>query len=388
MKRLAILGSTGSIGVNTLEIVEQFREEFEVLTLAAGTNLAVLREQVKRFKPRLVSVLNRDLAQELQEDLRGEDVEVVFGEEGLIRAATFPEVELVVSAVVGSIGLLPLLAAIEEEKDIALANKESIVMAGEIIVKKAKEKGVAILPIDSEHSAIFQALGGKTGGEGIKRIILTASGGPFYTFPVEALQAVSPQEALAHPVWEMGAKISVDSATMMNKGLEVIEAHWFFHVPPERIEIVIHPQGIIHSLVEYVDSSIIAQLSVPDMRIPIAYALSYPQRLATGLPGLNLAELNHLTFDPPDFEKFPSLKLAYEALERGGTLPAVLNAANEVAVEAFLQGKIGFSHIPQVVSATMNGHKTTPLRGVEDALEADHWAKEKALDFIKQEVSQ
>jgi 1-deoxy-D-xylulose-5-phosphate reductoisomerase len=384
MKRLAILGSTGSIGVNTLEIVEQFREEFEVLTLAAGTNLAVLREQVKRFKPRLVSVLNRDLAQELQEDLRGEDVEVVFGEEGLIRAATFPEVELVVSAVVGSIGLLPLLAAIEEEKDIALANKESIVMAGEIIVKKAKEKGVAILPIDSEHSAIFQALGGKTGGEGIKRIILTASGGPFYTFPVEALQAVSPQEALAHPVWEMGAKISVDSATMMNKGLEVIEAHWFFHVPPERIEIVIHPQGIIHSLVEYVDSSIIAQLSVPDMRIPIAYALSYPQRLATGLPGLNLAELNHLTFDPPDFEKFPSLKLAYEALERGGTLPAVLNAANEVAVEAFLQGKIGFSHIPQVVSATMNGHKTTPLRGVEDALEADHWAKEKALDSIRE----
>jgi 1-deoxy-D-xylulose-5-phosphate reductoisomerase len=384
MKRLAILGSTGSIGVNTLEIVEQFREEFEVLTLAAGTNLAVLREQVKRFKPRLVSVLNRDLAQELQEDLRGEDVEVVFGEEGLIRAATFPEVELVVSAVVGSIGLLPLLAAIEEEKDIALANKESIVMAGEIIVKKAKEKGVAILPIDSEHSAIFQALGGKTGGEGIKRIILTASGGPFYTFPVEALQAVSPQEALAHPVWEMGAKISVDSATMMNKGLEVIEAHWFFHVPPERIEIVIHPQGIIHSLVEYVDSSIIAQLSVPDMRIPIAYALSYPQRLATGLPGLNLAELNHLTFDPPDFEKFPSLKLAYEALERGGTLPAVLNAANEVAVEAFLQGKIGFSHISQVVASTMNEHNATPLRGVEDALEADHWAKEKALDSIRE----
>jgi 1-deoxy-D-xylulose-5-phosphate reductoisomerase len=290
----------------------------------------------------------------------------------------------VVSAVVGSIGLLPLLAAIEEGKDVALANKESIVMAGEIIVQKAQEKGVAILPIDSEHSAIFQALGGKTRGEGVKRIILTASGGPFYTLPVEALQAVSPQEALAHPVWEMGPKISVDSATMMNKGLEVIEAHWFFQVPPERIEIVIHPQGIIHSLVEYLDSSIIAQLSVPDMRIPIAYALSYPQRLATGLPGLNLAELNHLTFDPPDFEKFPSLKLAYEALERGGTLPAVLNAANEVAVEAFLQGKIGFDHIPQVVASTMNGHNTTPLRGVEDVLKADQWAKGKALDFIRE----
>lgn len=387
MKRLAILGSTGSIGINTLEIVEQFREEFEVRALTAGRNLAELRKQVKRFKPRIVSVLNQDLAQVLKKDLQGEDVEVVFGEEGLIRAATYPEVELVVSAVVGSIGLLPLLAAIEEGKDVALANKESIVMAGEIIMKKAKEKGVAILPVDSEHSAIFQALGGKTGGEGVKRIILTASGGPFYTLPAEALQAVSPQEALAHPVWEMGPKISVDSATMMNKGLEVIEAHWFFQVPPERIEIVIHPQGIVHSLVEYVDSSIIAQLSIPDMRIPIAYALAYPQRLATKLPGLNLAELNHLTFDPPDFEKFPSLKLAYEALERGGTLPAVLNAANEVAVEAFLKGKIGFNHIPQVVASTMNGHNTSPLCGVEDALEADQWAKGKALDCIR-EVAQ
>ena len=386
MKRLAILGSTGSIGVNTLEIVEQFREEFEVLGLAAGTNLSVLREQVKRFKPRIVSVLNQDLARSLRDDLRKEKVEVVFGEEGLIRAATFPGVDLVVSAVVGSIGLLPLLAAIEEGKDVALANKESIVMAGEIIVKKAQEKGVTILPVDSEHSAIFQALGGKTGGEGIKRIILTASGGPFYTLPAEVLQAVSPQEALAHPVWEMGPKISVDSATMMNKGLEVIEAHWFFQVPPERIEIVIHPQGMVHSLVEYVDSSIIAQLSVPDMRIPIAYALSYPQRLTTDLPGLNLAELNHLTFDPPDFEKFPSLKLAYEALEAGGTLPAVLNAANEVAVEAFLQGTIGFDHIPQVIASTMNGHNTTPLRGVEDVLEADQWAKGKALDCIREVV--
>jgi 1-deoxy-D-xylulose-5-phosphate reductoisomerase len=384
MKRLAILGSTGSIGVNTLEIVEQFREEFEVLTLAAGTNLSVLREQVKRFKPRLVSVLNQDLAQILQKDLQKEKVEVAFGAEGLIHAATFPGADLVVSAVVGSAGLLPLLAAIEEGKNIALANKESIVMAGEIIVKKAQKKGVAILPIDSEHSAIFQALGGKTGGEGVKRIILTASGGPFYTLPAEALQAVSPQEALAHPVWEMGPKISVDSATMMNKGLEVIEAHWFFQVPPERIEIVIHPQGIVHSLVEYVDSSIIAQLSIPDMRIPIAYALSYPKRLTTDLPGLNLAELNHLTFDPPDFEKFPSLKLAYEALEGGGTLPAVLNAANEVAVEAFLQGKIGFDHIPHVVASTMNGHNTTPLRGVEDVLDADQWAKGKALDFIRE----
>jgi 1-deoxy-D-xylulose-5-phosphate reductoisomerase len=385
MKRLAILGSTGSIGVNTLDIVEQFREEFEVLALAAGTNLSVLREQVKRFKPRIVSVLNQDLAHALREDLCEEKVEVVSGTEGLIRAATFPGVDLVVSAVVGSIGLLPLLAAIEEGKDVALANKESIVMAGEIIIKKAQEKGVAILPIDSEHSAIFQALGGKTGGEGVKRIILTASGGPFYTLPAEALQAVSPQEALAHPVWEMGPKISVDSATMMNKGLEVIEAHWFFQIPPERIEILIHPQGIVHSLVEYVDGSIIAQLSIPDMRIPIAYALSYPRRLATDLPGLNLVELNHLTFDPPDFEKFPSLKLAYEALQGGGTLPAVLNAANEVAVEAFIEESLKFTAIPLLIKQVMEEYEVKSAHTIEDILMADHWAREKARVILEGE---
>ena len=386
MKRLAILGSTGSIGVNTLQIVEQYGEEFEILTLAAGTNLPILHEQIKKFKPRIVSVLNQDLARALREDLQEEKVEVVFGEEGLIRAATFPGVELVVSAVVGSIGLLPLLAAIEEGRDVALANKESIVMAGEIIVKKAQEKGVAILPIDSEHSAIFQALGGKTGGEGIKRIILTASGGPFYTLPAEVLQAVSPQEALAHPVWEMGPKISVDSATMMNKGLEVIEAHWFFQVPPERIEIVIHPQGIVHSLVEYVDSSVIAQLSIPDMRIPIAFALSYPKRLATNLPGLNLAELNHLTFDPPDFEKFPALKLAYEALEKGGTLPAVLNAANEVAVEAFIKESLTFTAIPLLIQQVMDAHEVKSTNTIEDILTADHWAREKAKIILEGET--
>jgi 1-deoxy-D-xylulose-5-phosphate reductoisomerase len=383
MKRLAILGSTGSVGVNTLEIVGRFREEFEVLALAAGTNLPLLREQIKAFKPRLVSVFDREHARALKE----KGLEVVYGEEGLMQAATFPGVDLVVSAVVGSIGIRPLLAAIEAGTDVALANKESMVTAGEIIVKKAHEKGTTILPIDSEHSAIFQALGSKMGGEGIKRIILTASGGPFYNMPAEAFKKVTPREALAHPIWRMGPKISVDSATLMNKGLEVIEAHWFFQVTPERIEVMIHPQGVVHSLVEYVDSSIIAQLSIPDMRIPIAYALSYPQRLAMDLPVLNLRELNHLTFDPPDVEKFPSLKLAYEALETGGTLPAVLNAANEVAVEAFLQGRIGFDRIPAVVASTMHGHKPTPLRELNDVLEADQWAKEKALAFIQQKES-
>ena len=380
MKRLAILGSTGSIGVNTLEIVGRFREEFEVLVLAAGTNLPLLRKQIKAFKPRLVSVLDREHARALKE----KGLEVVYGEEGLMQAATFPGVDLVVSAVVGSIGIRPLLAAIEAGTDVALANKESMVIAGEIIVKKAREKGTAILPVDSEHSAIFQALGSRMGGEGIKRIILTASGGPFYNLPAEAFKKVTPREALAHPIWQMGPKISVDSATLMNKGLEVIEAHWFFRVPPERIEVVIHPQGVVHSLVEYVDSSIIAQLSIPDMRIPIAYALSYPQRLAMDLPVLNLRDLNHLTFDPPDVEKFPCLKLAYEALETGGTLPAVLNAANEVAVGAFLQGRIGFDRIPAVVASTMQGHRPIPLREVKDALEADQWAKEKALEFIQE----
>ncbi|RLB07814.1 MAG: 1-deoxy-D-xylulose-5-phosphate reductoisomerase [Deltaproteobacteria bacterium] len=386
MKRLAILGSTGSIGVNTLDIVERFKGEFDVVALSAGANVPLLRKQVKKFRPQLVSVLNRELAQLLQNDLRGEGVKVVYGEEGLILAATFPEVEMVVSAVVGSVGLLPLLAAIEEGKDIALANKESMVMAGEIVIKRAQEKGVNILPIDSEHSAIFQALGGKRGGEGVRKIILTASGGPFYSLSPAELKKVSPQEALAHPVWQMGSKISVDSATLMNKGLEVIEAHWLFQVPLERIEILIHPEGVIHSMVEYVDSSIIAQLSIPDMRIPIAYALSYPRRLQVDLPSLNLIELSNLTFTPPDYEKFPSLRLAYRALEVGGTLPAVLNAANEMAVEAFLKGRISFDQIPQVVDHTMSGHMATPLEGVEDALQADRWARAKAQDFI-QEVS-
>ena len=388
MKQLAILGSTGSIGVNTLEVVKQFREEFEVCSLAAaGKNLALLREQIKEFRPRLVAVRDHERAHALREALAGERIEVVSGVEGLIQAATVAGVELVVLSVVGAIGIHPLLAAIEAGTNVALANKEAIVTAGEIVMKKAQANGVAILPIDSEHSAIFQALGGRLTGEGIKRIVLTASGGPFYTVPAEALIKVSPQQALAHPVWAMGPKISVDSATMMNKGLEVIEAHWLFHVPSERIEVAIHPQGVVHSLVEYVDGSLIAQLSIPDMRIPISYALAYPKRLAIDLPALDLAQLNHLTFDPPDEGKFPCLRLAYEALAHGGTMPAVLNAANEAAVGAFLEERIGFDQIPQVIASTMDDHRPTPLKGIEDALAAEQWAKGRALNVI-QEVSQ
>ena len=388
MKKLAVLGSTGSIGVNTLEVVRQFREEFEVCSLAAaGTNLASLREQIREFKPRLVAVRDQERAEALRKTLAGERIEVVSGVEGLVQAATFPGVELVVLSVVGAIGIHPLLAAIEAGTNVALANKEAIVTAGEIVMKKAQTNGVAILPIDSEHSAIFQALGGRLTGEGIRRIVLTASGGPFYTVPVEALIKVSPQQAIAHPVWAMGPKISVDSATMMNKGLEVIEAHWLFHVPAEQIEVAIHPQGVVHSLVEYVDGSLIAQLSIPDMRIPISYALAYPKRLAMELPTLDLAQLNHLTFDPPDDGKFPCLRLAYQALAQGGTMPAVLNAANEATVGAFLQGQISFNQIPQVVASTMDDHRPTPLRSIEDALAAEQWAKGRALDVI-QEVSQ
>ena len=388
MKQLAILGSTGSIGVNTLEVVKQFREEFEVCSLAAaGKNLALLREQIKEFRPRLVAVRDHERAHALREALAGERIEVVSGVEGLIQAATVAGVELVVLSVVGAIGIHPRLAAIEAGTNVALANKEAIVTAGEIVMKKAQANGVAILPIDSEHSAIFQALGGRLTGEGIKRIVLTASGGPFYTVPAEALIKVSPQQAIAHPVWAMGPKISVDSATMMNKGLEVIEAHWLFHVPSERIEVAIHPQGVVHSLVEYVDGSLIAQLSIPDMRIPISYALAYPKRLAMELPALDLAQLNHLTFDPPDEGKFPCLRLAYEALAHGGTMPAVLNAANEAAGGAFLQGQISFNQIPQVVASTMDDHRPSTLEGVEDALAAEQWAKGRALDVIR-EVSQ
>ena len=388
MKKLAVLGSTGSIGVNTLEVVRQFREEFEVCSLAAaGTNLASLREQIREFKPRLVAVRDQERAEALRKTLAGERIEVVSGVEGLVQAATFPGVELVVLSVVGAIGIHPLLAAIEAGTNVALANKEAIVTAGEIVMKKAQANGVAILPIDSEHSAIFQALGGRLTGEGIRRIVLTASGGPFYTVPVEALIKVSPQQAIAHPVWAMGPKISVDSATMMNKGLEVIEAHWLFHVPAEQIEVAIHPQGVVHSLVEYVDGSLIAQLSIPDMRIPISYALAYPKRLVMELPTLDLAQLNHLTFDPPDDGKFPCLRLAYQALVQGGTMPAVLNAANEAAVGAFLEERIGFGQIPQVVASTMDDHRPTPLRSIEDALAAGQWAKGRALDVI-QEVSQ
>ncbi len=376
MRRLAIIGSTGSIGSSALEVVAMFPEEFSVEVLAAGDNLKLLRQQIRTFYPRFVSVRTQQGAMALREEFPG--LEVGWGEEGLKEAALWPEADLVLLAVAGSVGLSPAFAALEGGKDLALATKEVLVMAGGLIMEKASEVGRDVLPVDSEHSAIFQAMGGKRGVQDLRKIILTASGGPFYSLPKEKLSRVRPEEAIRHPVWKMGRKISVDSATLMNKGLEVIEAHWFFRLPPERIEVLIHPQGIVHSLIEFTDGSMLAQLSVPDMRIPIAYALAYPRRLPLPLPRLDLSAQRGLTFHPPDLERFPALRLAFEAAKAGGTLPAVLNAADEVAVKGFLQGRIGFDKITEVVERVMERHHNTPLRTLQDAIAADRWAREEA----------
>jgi 1-deoxy-D-xylulose-5-phosphate reductoisomerase len=359
---------------------------FSVCTLAAGTNLRLLRQQIAVFQPDLVSVLNEELARQLEAHLVNGRPDIVYGEDGLVQAATYPDVDMVVCAVVGAAGLQPLLAAIDAGKDIAVANKEPLVMAGEIIMQRARDRGVHVLPVDSEHSAVFQAMGGNTTNRQVTRIILTASGGPFYARAIEELKRVTPQEAVAHPVWRMGPKISVDSATLINKGLEIIEAHWFFGVPAEAIEVVIHPEGIVHSLVEFVDGSVIAQLSLPDMRLPIAYALAYPTRLPTGLPSLDLTAVGRLTFASPDIHKFPALPLAYQALEASGTMPAVFNAADETAVHAFLHHEISFDRITDVVAQTMSRHRPASPRGLEDILRVDDWARNEAAALIEERI--
>jgi len=370
MKRVSILGSTGSIGVRTLDVIERHPEGFQVVALAAGRKVDLLAEQVLRFRPHLVSVATEEVAKELQRKLHRIPVEILWGEEGLVRVAKAEEADLVVSALVGSTGLLPTLAAIQAGKDIALANKEVLVMAGELVMAEARRMGVKILPVDSEHSAIFQCLG-HGGRQYLKKIILTASGGPFRTRPKASFASVTPEEALNHPTWSMGRKITIDSATLMNKGLEVIEARWLFDLSLKEIEVIIHPQSIIHSLVEYMDGSILAQLSVTDMRLPILYALSYPKRLESPLPSLDLTALSALTFEPLDMEKFPCIGYAYEAAEAGGTLPTVLNAANEVAVQLFLERKVGFDEIPRLIRKAMDEHGRRPVRSLEDVLEAD-----------------
>ncbi len=381
MKTIAILGSTGSIGVNSLEIISRFPEEFQVVALAGGKNYRKMEEQVRLFRPDVASVMDPETAHRLKQSLSSLPTKILWGNEGLNAVATHPQSQMVVSALVGSVGLLPTLAAIRAGKSIALANKEALVMGGEFLMKEIRETGGSLLPIDSEHSAIFQVLAGHRKEE-IKRIILTASGGPFLDTPLEELKRVTPREALNHPHWRMGKKVTVDSASLMNKGLEVIEAHWLFGVPASQIEVQIHPQSIVHSMVEYIDGSVIAQMALPDMRGPIAYALSYPQRLDLRLPSLNLFKAGPLSFKPVDRERFPALTLAYQALETGGTMPAVLNAANEVAVEAFLEGRLKFPMVPRVIQETMESHQTLRLDSVEDVLLAHSWAREAAQKIL------
>ena len=382
MKRLAILGSTGSIGVNTLEIVRQFPERFGIVSLSAGLNIQLLKHQILQFRPKLVSVLNKELSEVLQKELSHISVEIVHGVEGLIQVATHPEVDQVVSAIVGAVGLIPTLSAIKTGKAIALANKEPLVMAGKIVIEEAKKNKTQILPVDSEHSAIFQALLGHQKEE-VNRLILTASGGPFLNLPISRLQEVTVKEALDHPHWEMGKKITIDSASLMNKGLEVIEAHWLFDIPVEKIVVQIHPQSVVHSMVEYIDGSIVAQMGITDMRIPISYAISFPQRLPMNLPPLDFSQCGALTFSAPDPDRFPCLQLAYRSIDIGETMPSILNAANEVAVNAFLEGSIKFTGIPLLLQRVMEEHEVKRVQTVEDILRADHWARERAKHIIE-----
>ena len=381
MKALSILGSTGSIGVSTLDIVAAYPERFRVVALTAGHNLNLLQEQIRQFRPQLVAVLSSADAQRLEGMLGPERPEILCGVEGLIACACHSETEMVVSAIVGAAGLVPTMAAIEAGKDIALANKETLVTAGSLVMEAIARKGGKLFPVDSEHSAIFQSLQGHRKMD-VRRLILTASGGPFRSKSLQELKQVGPAAALAHPNWNMGKKITIDSASLMNKGLEVIEAKWLFDLDADRIAVHVHPQSIVHSMVEYVDGSVIAQLGIPDMKTPIGYALSYPERLPLQLPPLDLCALGSLTFELPDLQRFPCLGLAYDVLKEGGTAPAVLNAANEVAVEAFLQHEISFLDIPAIIRATLDKHHGEPIEHVETVLRADRWARSTARRLV------
>ena len=376
-KKIAILGSTGSIGVNTLDIVRNSKNRFKVSGLAAGGNIALLEKQIREFKPKYAALFDEKKASLLKKRLGRLKVEIFSGIEGLIKVASIPDTKMVVSAIVGAAGLFPTFAALKCGKDIALANKETLVIAGELFMKHSRKKKVRIIPVDSEHSAIFQCINGTTNRK-IKKIILTASGGPFLTYPAKKFEKITTRKALNHPNWNMGPKITIDSATLMNKGLEVIEAHWLFGINENRIDVVIHPESIVHSMVEFIDTSIIAQMGLPDMRVPINYALNYPERVSTNLPTLNLTKTKTLTFSEPDYKKFPCLKYAFHALRIGRTMPAVLNAANEVAVQAFLNGSISFTGIPKIIKKIMRKHQPKKVRKISDIMQADLWARAEA----------
>ena len=377
MKGLSILGCTGSVGTNVLRVVDLFEQRFRVVGLAAGRNVEALAPEVARHRPRIVSVADAEAKEALSRlvDLSG--IRVGVGEEGMVEVATHDETHLVVAAAVGALGLVPTYRALEAGKDVALANKETLVMAGELMTREARAHAARILPIDSEHCALHQCLDGRSPGE-VRRLVLTASGGPFRNRPKETFEGITREEALNHPTWNMGRKITIDSATLMNKGLEVIEAHWLFGVDPSRIEVLVHPQSVVHSLVEFVDGTVLAQLGVTDMRLPIQYALSHPERWDAAIPGLDLTKPIRLDFDVPDRDKFPCLGLAYEALAAGGTSPAVLNAANEEAVSAFLDGRIPFPAIAECIREVLRIEPSRPVARLEDVLEADGAARRHA----------
>src|SRR2546423_9805764 len=385
MKGIAILGSTGSIGRNTLRVVESFGEdEFRIVALGAGRNVEVLAEQVARYLPTLVSVETEDAARHLRTKLFERDVDlprIIVGEEGLVEVATHTQADCVVSATVGAVGFVPTLRARETGKGVALANKETLVMAGELMTQAAQKSGAELLPVDSEHNALHQCLRGEQRSE-VRRIILTASGGPFRTRSKSGMSSATVAEAMKHPTWNMGAKITIDSATLMNKGLEVIEAHWLFGFAADQIEVVVHPESIVHSMIELVDGSVIAQLGVTDMRHAIQYALTFPERCESQLPPLKLTELSSLHFEEPDLERFPCISLAYRALRTGGTLPAAMNAANEEAVHAFIDERISFSDMPSVIETVMDQHSATDARNLDAVLAADQSARAAARSAI------
>ena len=381
MRTIALLGSTGSIGVSTLALVREFPERFRIHGMVAGRNLMRLAKQIKEFKPPCIAIQREEDVPRLRRLLGGVKVEILWGEGGASAVATAAEVDIVVAAIVGGAGLMPTLKGVLAGKEMALANKEALVMAGEIFVNAAREKGVRLLPVDSEHSAIFQCLQGNQRSE-VDKLILTASGGPFLRTPLNQLAKVTVEQALKHPNWKMGPKITIDSATMMNKGLEVIEAHWEFDMNPADIEVVIHPQSVVHSMVRYQDGSIIAQLGIADMRIPIAYALSFPYRLKGRWRPLDLTRPGTLNFLPVDKKRFPALSLGYDALREGGTMSTVLNAANEEAVAAFLERRIGFRDIHRIIDKTMQRYTNKRARDVNEILEIDRWAREQASGLM------
>jgi 1-deoxy-D-xylulose-5-phosphate reductoisomerase len=373
-KKIVILGSTGSIGRQTLQVVDEFPDEYRVVALAAGTNMDLLAQQIIQYKPQFVTVSSETAKKRLRQILPDEQITVFVGEDGLLNLAELEGIDLILVALTGINGLRPTLAALDRGITVALANKETLVTAGSLVMKKVLEKGARLIPVDSEHSAIFQCYD-EANRLSVEKLLVTASGGPFLNYSVKDLESVTPKKALQHPKWKMGVKITIDSAGLINKGLEVIEAHWLFSIPYEKIDVLIHPQSIVHSMVEYVDGSVIAQCGLPDMRVPIQYALSYPKRNKNSFPKLDFTKVGELTFSRPDYDKFPGLGLAYEAGKMGGTMPTVYNAANEQAVDLFLKGKIKFTSIPVLIGKVMSKHVLVNVYNIDDILYIDKWAR-------------